>query len=1053
MSMSAYYQARNLLTDFLFKDCVGPVEEQEVLLDAPLDVYACGILWPQRVSLERQNIQPPSADAIQASSMQLDAHGLAALEEDDKPDIQEANQYRPSVMAISFKMPNDFQTIRIRFSAAEYAHARVIREGKRFVNNQYTRIPLDSGWLELHIDITKSLPLFDSKADLRIYTRKAYRDGSRLVTISVENTRSAVQKEMDQNTNALFQCHLQIEGRFLPMAQDRFGGSHQDRLLQNMLYRNRHCFAIGHGCSAAWRDADGKSAVSFIESTFLPQCHVPQMTADTAQNHACFQMSRWTNAWRAEGTQALRTYIDEFIAWRDLQASGIARLSPVFLNTAQDAIEKMGVCIQRISDGIRVLETNDNAWRAFLFANEAMLEQAAKRQRKAKETVRWYPFQLCYLLLCVPDMVDEHAPYRQMVDLLWFPTGGGKTEAYLAVAAFTIFYRRLTSEREGAGVAVMMRYTLRMLTSQQFERAAALICECEFIRRRERIEGGEIAIGLWIGASVTPNHVDRGDERDAKHILLALRNRPWEKQCTSPIQLDRCPHCDTMLAPENAYDVVAGSFLAFCPNESCPFHTGLPIMTVDDDVIKKRPALLIGTIDKFARVAWDNQTGAIFGTDGQNLPPSLIIQDELHLISGPLGSVSGLYELAVDALCSRESHVVKVLASTATVCNAGEQIRALYRRDLFQFPPSGLDSDDMFFARTANAEERPERLYIGLCETGGSLVDAMVRVFGTMTFALQYMNCLGIDTDVIDHFWTNVGYFNSLKELGAADTIILDRVMAYAEWLRRHKFQKDAEHVDMDSVERRYEHDELTSRKSAKEIKDIRQRLDQDRYPSEKAYAYILSSNMLSVGIDISRLGLMTVYGQPKSTSEYIQATSRVGRSKPGLVIVLLRMARARDKSHFEQFMSYHQTLNRHVEPTSVTPFSCRALDKALHAAFVILIRHRIPTLSANNSAHWFRSSRPEVRQIREAILNVVEKNAPDHAIYAREALDNFIEAWNQLATYKGAAFQYALLDGMTDRRDALLVPAETYTAQLLPPTLNSMRNVDTGSGVYLITR
>ena len=363
--------------------------------------------------------------------------------------------------------------------------------------------------------------------------------------------------------------------------------------------------------------------------------------------------------------------------------------------------------------------------------------------------------------------------------------------------------------------------------------------------------------------------------------------------------------------------------------------------------------------------------GALFATDGNGFPPSLLIQDELHLISGPLGSVSGLYEIAIENLCTYQGADPKIIAATATVRNALGQIRALYGREHFQFPPSGLDARNSFFARQAEPDERPERLYVGYCETGGSLVDAIVRTFASVSFALRYLSAIGTPNRVVDQFWTNVGYFNSLKDLGSADTLILDRVHAYAESLRQHKFRKEANRVGMTAKFQvgKYEYGELTSRKNSNEITEVRKILDEVRYPEKSAYSYVLSSNMLSVGIDIARLGLMTVYGQPKSTAEYIRATSRVGRSNPGLVITLLHMMRARDKGHFERFKAYHQTLNRMVEPTSAAPYASRTLEKALRAVFVILVRHRISDLREDADAGKFCAGRADIMAIRDEIL------------------------------------------------------------------------------------
>lgn len=1050
MAYEAYYAARDTILDFIDKDAFGPVCANEVLQDPPLDTYVCGILWPKNSQPLTENVASEQKYAeITEKTPDFDFGG--EIDEEQSDTIREANQFRPSVMAISFALPNQEKKITFSFSAGQYENHDIPVSEKMYMRHEYARMSLETenGILCLHKH-TQRQELFDGKVILRIVRRKEIDERTTLWTISFENNKVASKKETDQNTAALFQCQLVLRGNFSPIDNSGKTSSNPERRKQDFLYRNVHSYAVGHGCSVTWED--NAACVNEIRSTFLPRTAVSQMIAVTDNSLQCFRMSSWTNERKEQSLAEMSVYLQKYAVWAErlhMQSGGIPA---VYQDTARDVLSQISDCQERLQQGLDLLRTNDTAWQAFCFMNKAMMRQSAKKRHQSEQTVSWYPFQLCYVLMCIPDMINVKTQWRNKVDLLWFPTGGGKTEAYLGVAAFTIFYRRLTRGEAGSGVTVLMRYTLRMLTAQQFERAAALICECDLIRRQEKLPGGEISIGLWVGSEVTPNHVisDREEAETAAVILEKLEQNTIDEVKSSPVQLSVCPYCNTPLLPCNAYEIKRNHFLTHCPNASCPFHDDLPVVTVDDDIYDRRPTLLIGTIDKFARLAWEEKTGAIFAEDGIGYPPELLIQDELHLISGPLGSISGLYEIAVEKLCMRDGIQPKILASTATLCNAGEQIQALYGRNFFQFPPSGFQADDSFFARTAAKEERPQRMYMGFCETGGSLPDAVVRTFGTVKFALQYLIKTGADAQVVDQFWTNVGYFNSLKDLGSADTLIIDRVCAYAEGLRKHKFKKEANKVGMEPISKEYEYGELTSRKSTREIAEIRNQLDQWHYPSTAALNYVLSSNMLSVGIDINRLGLMTVYGQPKATAEYIQATSRVGRSNPGMVIVLLHMMRSRDKSHYEQFQTYHQALNRMVEPTSVTPYACRTLDKALHAVFVILIRHKCPWLRKNREAAMFRQDNASVQQIKEELLDMMMTRSSETVKYAEAILDDFMELWHEAAVNRNSHFQYQLLNKSENDTDALLIPAERSANALFPPTMNSMRNVDTQSGVFM---
>ena len=1042
MSFEAYYKARDTLLDFIRRDAVGPVDADEILVEPPLETYVCGVLWPKKNHMTQR-----TADGGEEPDTAM-TDGSPEVETAEA--ISETSRYRPSVMAMSFVFPGDVKQVKVRFGGAWYSHHE--EQGEHRTEHYYSRHSLDTGIISVRLEQGVCCYLLDNRMALRVSFRRKNRDGSCLWTISVENRQHFSRNEYENNSHAIFQCVLRICGPFCPI--DRLGGAvgGADRQAQDLLYRHIHQYAAGHGCSVQWDDVE---RVEEIWSDFLPCVPVSQMIASVPDsNNICFHMNVWQDKTKQNAISDLRKYIFDYRRWSKKLEATAEELNTQYHDAARNAVNNINLCADRLEDGLRILETNAKAWTAFVWTNEAMKLQSAKKRNQRADQVSWYPFQLCYIVMCLPDLVDSNNAWHNTVDLLWFPTGGGKTEAYLGVAAFAIFYRRL-SEQAG-GVSVLMRYTLRMLTAQQFERAAALICECEIIRRRENLPGGEISIGMWVGGAVTPNHVisSTDDAPSAKRALQELQE--GEVVSSSPVQISICPYCGKPLDLNHSFHIVNNTFRVRCSSLECPFHDDLPLVTVDDDIYARRPTLLISTIDKFARLAWEKRSKALFGLDKEetSLPPSLIIQDELHLISGPLGSISGLYEIAIENLCTKNGIGPKIIASTATVCNASGQIRALYGRDYFQFPPSGLDSRDSFFAREAKPDERPERLYVGYCETGGSLVDAIVRTFGSVSFALHYLHLTGTPDKIVDHFWTNVGYFNSLKDLGTADTLILDRVNAYAESLRQHKFKFFADQVNMPQFKLgEYEHGELTSRKSMHEITEVRTNLDNRHYPDEAAYSYILSSNMLSVGIDISRLGLMTVYGQPKTTAEYIQATSRVGRSNPGLVVTLLHMMRARDKGHFERFKGYHQTLNRMVEPTSAAPYACSALDKALHAVFVILIRHRIPDLCDDKEARNFRKHRADVQQVLSELLTKIHTQSSETYDYAEELLEDFIDQWEEEAKNKGSHFWYSLSNQPPESNDALLIPAEKAELGLFTPTMNSMRTVDTQSNVYLMGR
>lgn len=572
--------------------------------------------------------------------------------------------------------------------------------------------------------------------------------------------------------------------------------------------------------------------------------------------------------------------------------------------------------------GADFLAADANAADAFRLANLVMNTQ---RNWSEKSDLRWRPFQLGFLLLTLQSSVRGDHEHRGVMDLLWFPTGGGKTEAYLGLIAFIAFYRRLSSANadDGAGVAVIMRYTLRLLTTQQFIRAAALICACEAVRRGKirtslasRLGSIPFAIGLWVGGDATPN------TRQAAFDSLKDATK------SSPRQLTDCPCCTKPLSytQRRATDPVHVT----CTTAGCSLSAAepLPVWTVDQDVYAFRPTLLIGTVDKFAQIVRKKETSALFAVNA-GMQPQLVLQDELHLISGPLGTLAGLYESALDLILSANGTRPKIIGSTATIRRAAEQVEALFDRDTCQFPPPGLTAADSGFTVTDPA--LPGRRYIGVTTAGRSAKFTLQAV----SASLLQTSLAGLPAAERDYYWTLVAYFNSLRELGGALVLMQDDVydtIGLIAKARAGELERNLKSVE-----------ELTSRRSQKEIRDMLSQLKR-RAGDDAAVDVLLATNMISVGVDIERLGLMLVNGQPKTMAEYIQATSRVGRGRvPGLVVAALNNGKPRDRSHYETFRTCHATLYREVEATSVTPFASRARDRALHAVLVAIVRHVVP--------------------------------------------------------------------------------------------------------------
>jgi hypothetical protein len=1089
----AYYDAADEIHSCLKRDLIGPVDEFETLENVePLNAYVCGILWPRRADTGADtgadadtDADAPAAEASEAVEIGETAEAAETADVSDPEEaeltarqeyveeiedtvaaaddsISSANVYKPSSMGISLMLSEKSQVLSIVFSGAKYSHEeeqtenRLIHRFKRTPFSIETQTPTGERLGTRRVTADANLGI-----EITLTLRGILDDGSKLVTVTVQNISRAKLKSIDQSISALFQCELAVasDTALLPLYQNNAFVSDIEENISRLQYRNVLNFAYGHGCSPSYSETSGSETsysdtsgsetsggVFTVKSDFLPSERVCQMTPGEIGGSDILSLAYWETAARDSACAELSNFVAEYLAWYDRQnqiARDLARDQYIagdqYIAASKIVLERVNQCAARLKRGVKHLQTNGKAWRAFVLMNKAMLLQRVTTKGIDEDSVRWYPFQIAYILQIIPDMVDESSDYRESADLIWFPTGGGKTEAYLGVAAFTVFYRRLTGTAASDGVTVIMRYTLRLLTIQQFERATALICACEHIRKQENIVGGEINIGLWIGSSMTPNRMDQ-----AKTVLDKLRGNPYEKIYEgNPVQITKCPWCGKKI-DLNGYEIRNGALNIRCAdNPECEFHGGLPIYVVDEDIYRVRPTLLLSTIDKFARITWEENTRHLFG--GKCSPPELIIQDELHLISGPLGSLSGIYEIALEYLCESGGKRPKIIASTATVKNAGEQIRNLYNRRTVQFPPAGINFDDSFFAVRADETQRPARTYVGLCEMGGSVADLLIRVYATLFFTKVLFIKQNKDVGVIDQYYTTVGYFNALRDLGASSTIIQDRISTHIRSLVARTFKKESERYHIMFADfRAFEHSELTSRKSSKEIKDTLDQLTL-RYGEPGCYSYVLASNMLSVGIDIDRLGVMTVYNQPKSNAEYIQATSRVGRRNPGIVLAMYNNARSRDKSHYEQFGYYHKSFYRYVEATSVTPFSLRAIEKALHCVFVALIRLTVPSLSANESARDFRADLEEVARIRDYIVRRVKEIMPKHEDFADDVLRSFARDWENTALGNSNTLCYKSYGGFP----SLLSSAEEDSNLGLPKILNSLRNVDPTVNVY----
>ena len=889
-----------------------------------------------------------------------------------------------------------------------------------------------------------------------------------------------------------------------------------------LLYRHKKIYGTGLGTSVDWDiDEQGKGSVW---NDFFPIEEIPAMNFSLPKNRVITNnelsmkyLSDLNSIDKDTKISSMYSLVDLYKSWVvDLEKTA-SLLDTKYISAASKNIAECRRAYERMYAGIKTLKENETAYKAFLLANRAMFMQRvhitmqsdmAKKSadrypgddeisvwlrsvdyyKEDDANCRWRPFQIAFLLMDINSIVYDDSPERNIVDLIWFPTGGGKTEAYLGLTAFAIFYRRLTHSKEAAGTTVIMRYTLRLLAAQQFTRAATLICACEYIRQQCEKKhrkypiyslGKEpISIGLWIGGTHIPNRNE--GKNSASYHLEKLKNVSKhyyvrsEKERHNKFQVLKCPWCGTKMVKDDRNNKLVGEwgynmgsgkhFYMFCPQEDCDFTNKLPIQIIDDELYRNPPTLLFGTVDKFAMMPWDGRIGAFFGIGSNNRAPELIIQDELHLISGALGTVVGIYETAVDGICGQKGVYSKIIASTATIRRAKEQCSVLYNREVVQFPAPGLDAEDSFFARESTIDYEKGiygRKYIGIMPSGKTKAMTEIRMMAAL---MQKAYTMDMPDEIKDKFWTLTVYFNSLKDLGKASTLVDDDVKDFIIRTANRMFTTRRLIVRAD---------ELTSRVSTTELNETLDKLEKIEYSKEnmeaKQYAssVLLATNMISVGIDVARLNVMLMVGQPKLTSEYIQASSRVGRSFPGLCFIQYDATKSRDRSHYERFRSYHESFYRFVEPTGATPFSKPARERALHAVLTAMIRQR-EEWKDDKDAQKFDMGNLEksISEIQEFILSRIksinarsENQLKDDIEDVRSEMQEFFEKWQELVEecnqdgdkipiYFGRRF---MVSPPNSEERRLLRQYNSAGRDTAVDTLTSMRNVDapvTGSVV-----
>ncbi|MGE5410748.1 MAG: helicase-related protein [Clostridiales bacterium] len=1109
---------RHDIINFIKKELVGPdpikphIQEngQEILINEPPRLrYGAGVLFPRAatfnktdsITTEEERVLEKFEDENKETSVPVitgEAKTSTDLTDDFEEEIVLANSFLPSAMGFSCftKIPEQGFIVKITLGVYETKNYTYQKEdGSSVTKKAYYRISLDQelilGLNEIPLQSGNNIDkiLFDKnkkELNLKLSIRNRSHGNIKdihLLTFTLVNLNVGSSQTIN-NEDCFFQVSFSInasEKCFCPYKETSSKADKDDEKSNLLLFRRKRTFAVGHGCSPSWNDND-IDFTNYISTEVMPVYEIKPIVPNELKSVE-LKMYDLSDLTDKDVTINLIKLIAEYEAWiNEQQQIANLELKSELLFTALRHIESCRLCLKRMKDGIVILKSNNKINRAFKLMNRAMLIQQLHYSIETrnwiiengnitglKETAMpdindastwkyglgsWRPFQLAFILMNLNAMLFPEHPDREIVDLIWFPTGGGKTEAYLGLSALTIFLRRLKN-KDDSGTTVLMRYTLRLLTAQQFQRAAALICACEKIRKDNEKELGQsrISIGLWVG-EMTPNL--RGDARR----IFNKMEQGIEDQ--NPFIVLKCPWCGSQMGylKEANTNKVKGykrrqvgnkeTIIYQCDNQDCDYskpNNSLPLVVIDDDIYENPPTLLIGTVDKFAMLTWKPEAKTLFGFSGTSrpyTPPELIIQDELHLISGPLGSMVGLYETMIEELCTTNQIKPKIIASTATISRAKEQINSLYGRGINNiniFPSQCLSAGNSFFAYEDT--KSIGRIYVGIFASAlPSHATAQIRILSAL---LQSVKSISVKEESLrDPYWTSLTYFNSIRELGHAATLIRADIREYMNsiWIRKSIKGDERRFINRDI--------ELTSRINSNEIPEFLEQLskswtgDKSEFPVDVC----LATNMISVGVDIPRLGLMTVIGQPKTTSEYIQATSRVGRSKqgPGLVFTIYNCSKPRDRSHFEHFQEYHSKIYSKVEPTSVTPFSAPARERALHSILVGLIRFYSTGQSINSPKPF--PDKEVVKRVTQIIFDRVRLIDEEEYEKTLQLVEEKLDYWkDELPLIYGSFGQQSNIP--------LMYPAGSNPSEDIKTrswsTPTSMRNVDSTCEAYVI--
>lgn len=677
--------------------------------------------------------------------------------------------------------------------------------------------------------------------------------------------------------------------------------------------------------------------------------------------------------------------------WQDDFKSKQQSLSAAGIQNMKEEINEFEREIRRFKFGIEVIKDYPIVMKSFVNMNRTFL-------RAAKNYDKWRLFQIVYIVSLIPDiaacdpnLLPEYKKRQTTlneVSLLYFPTGGGKTEAFLGVLVYNLFFDRYRGKE--CGVTSIARYPLRLLSIQQVQRMANILAQAELIRREDLAiaHTEKFALGYFVGDANTPNKIKVKD--------LETYRKSSQTEMDKKRIIDICPFCGKH-SVHLKFDEKSYRLIHYCNNPVCLSGRNLPLYIVDQEIYRYLPSVIISTIDKLAVLSNNPYFRNILAGASRRCPkhgftsgtkctagnffcdisvsdmepvkmfdpaPSLFIQDELHLVRESLGTYASHYESFIDYFVKKVSpsnRPVKIIGATATISSYKEQINHLYNKGAIRFPCASPYIKHNFYSHID--EEDTQRLIIGYSPYGKKINDSVV-------YSLKYMR------EVVYDLCKNPNKILEIPQIGlTTPEEVLEVLKDYWIFLEYNNVKLDGNNIE--GSLREYVNEELQSENISPFItrrmtgdetfQDVRKVLAEVETAKDTFHGIntIIATSMISHGVDTDKFNIMFFYGIPNNTAEYIQAYSRTGRKHTSIVIDIIRPSRETDQSYMKNFVKFHEYKDIMVEPVPINRWASKAINSTLPGLFAGLLLNKYnPDLQHKYKNLIF------MEKIKEAILN-----------------------------------------------------------------------------------